>query len=102
MAIRRRSVLLGGATLCLAAPGIVRGQTTSKTNVSHGFAMHGTPKYAVDAGPPPGAGQEVEHAEVDDQAQTRQEQRRGEESRAGLVPAQQKPALPQPPYVKQF
>jgi microcin C transport system substrate-binding protein len=56
MAIGRRSVLAGGAALSVgcwvAAPAILRAQTTSKTNVSHGFAMHGTPKYPADAGPP--------------------------------------------------
>ncbi len=64
MAIRRRSVLLGGAGLCLAAPAIVRprilwAQTAApaaagaqKIIVSHGFAMHGAPKYPADAGPP--------------------------------------------------
>ena len=52
MAIGRRSVLAGGAALWGGAPAILRAQTTSKTNVSHGFAMHGTPKYPADAGPP--------------------------------------------------
>lgn len=64
MAIRRRSVLLGGAGLCVAAPAIlqapiVRAQTAvpaaagaQKVTVSHGFAMHGAPKYPADAGPP--------------------------------------------------
>lgn len=56
MAIRRRSVLLGStALLGFGAPAIVRAQTppaSQKVNISHGFAMHGTPKYAADAGPP--------------------------------------------------
>lgn len=52
MAIGRRGVLAGGAALWMGAPAILRAQTTSKTNVSHGFAMHGTPKYPADAGPP--------------------------------------------------
>ena len=52
MAIGRRSVLAGGAALWVGAPAILRAQTASKTNVSHGFAMHGTPKYPADAGPP--------------------------------------------------
>ncbi len=59
MAIRRRGVLAGGAALWVAAPAILRAQTQTsglasgqKVNVSHGFAMHGTPKYAADAGPP--------------------------------------------------
>jgi microcin C transport system substrate-binding protein len=55
MAIRRRGVLAGSATLWVAAPAILRAQTPSagqKVNVSNGFAMHGTPKYAADAGPP--------------------------------------------------
>ncbi|MFI5034382.1 MAG: extracellular solute-binding protein, partial [Reyranellales bacterium] len=56
MAIGRRSVLAGGAALSVGcwvgAPAILRAQTAGKTNVSHGFAMHGTPKYPADAGPP--------------------------------------------------
>ncbi|MPZ30128.1 MAG: ABC transporter substrate-binding protein [Rhodospirillales bacterium] len=55
MAIKRRGVLLGSTALMLGAPAIVRAQSqqaSQKINVSHGFAMHGTPKYAVDAGPP--------------------------------------------------
>ena len=56
MAIGRRSVLAGGAALSVGcwvgAPAILRAQTAAKTNVSHGFAMHGTPKYPADAGPP--------------------------------------------------
>ena len=51
MAIGRRSVLAGGAALWVGAPAILRAQTAAKTNVSHGFAMHGTPKYPADAGP---------------------------------------------------
>jgi microcin C transport system substrate-binding protein len=56
MAIGRRGVLAGGAALSvgcwMGAPAILRAQTAAKTNVSHGFAMHGTPKYPADAGPP--------------------------------------------------
>ncbi|TAJ39754.1 MAG: ABC transporter substrate-binding protein [Reyranella sp.] len=57
MAIGRRGILTGGAALwvggsSIGGPAIVRAQTSSKVNVSHGFAMHGTPKYAADAGPP--------------------------------------------------
>ncbi len=52
MAIKRRSVLAGGAALWAAAPAILRAQTQPKVTVSHGFAMHGTPKYLADAGPP--------------------------------------------------
>ena len=55
MAIRRRGLLLGTTALCLGAPAILRAQTPAagqKVNVSHGFAMHGTPKYAADASPP--------------------------------------------------
>ncbi|WP_421996212.1 extracellular solute-binding protein [Reyranella sp.] len=55
MAIKRRGVLLGGTALMLGAPAILRAQTPrpgQKINVSNGFAMHGTPKYAADAGPP--------------------------------------------------
>jgi microcin C transport system substrate-binding protein len=55
MAIRRRGLLLGTTALCLGAPAIVRAQSqpaSQKINVSHGFAMHGTPKYPADAGPP--------------------------------------------------
>jgi microcin C transport system substrate-binding protein len=52
MAIKRRSVLAGGAALWVAAPAILPAQSSSKVTVSHGFAMHGTPKYPADAGPP--------------------------------------------------
>lgn len=55
MAIRRRGLLLGTTALCLGAPAILRAQTPAagqKVNVSNGFAMHGAPKYAADAGPP--------------------------------------------------
>jgi microcin C transport system substrate-binding protein len=55
MAIRRRGLLLGTTALCVGAPAILRAQTqtaSQKVNVSHGFAMHGTPKHAADAGPP--------------------------------------------------
>src|SRR5262249_13486827 len=56
MAIKRRSVLVGGAGLVAAgwssAPAIVRAQGSSKVNVSHGMAMHGQPKYPADADTP--------------------------------------------------
>jgi len=55
MAIKRRGLLLGGTALYLGTPAILRAQTqqaSQKINVSHGFAMHGAPKYAADAGPP--------------------------------------------------
>src|ERR1041385_1506588 len=59
MAIRRRGLLLGTTALWvgtgMGAPAILRAQTPAagqKVNVSHGFAMHGAPKYAADAGPP--------------------------------------------------
>ena len=56
MAIKRRSVLVGGAGLMAAgwisAPAIVRAQSSSKVNVSHGMAMHGQPKYPADADTP--------------------------------------------------
>ena len=52
MSIKRRSVLAGGAALVIGAPAIVRAQSSSKVHVSHGFAMHGAPKYPANAGPP--------------------------------------------------
>ena len=55
MAIKRRGLLLGSTALWLGAPAILRAQTqqaSQKINVNHGFAMHGAPKYAADAGPP--------------------------------------------------
>ena len=56
MAIKRRNVLMGGAALWVGAPAILRAQTSpqaaGKIHVSHGFAMHGEPKYKADAGPP--------------------------------------------------
>jgi microcin C transport system substrate-binding protein len=52
MAIGRRTVLAGGAALWVAAPAILRAQSSSKVNVSHGMAMHGDLKYPADAGPP--------------------------------------------------
>jgi len=52
MAIGRRTVLAGGATLWVAAPAILRAQSSSKVNVAHGMAMHGDVKYSADAGPP--------------------------------------------------
>lgn len=55
MAIKRRGLLLGSTALWLGAPAIVRAQSqqaSQKINVSHGFAMHGAPKYPADTGPP--------------------------------------------------
>ena len=52
MAIGRRGVLAGGTALWVGAPAILRAQAPSKVNVSHGFAMHGAPKYPADSGPP--------------------------------------------------
>jgi len=52
MAIGRRGILAGGAALWVGAPAILRAQSSSKVNVSHGMAMHGEPKYPADAGPP--------------------------------------------------
>jgi microcin C transport system substrate-binding protein len=52
MAIKRRSVLAGGAALWLSAPAILRAQSSSKVNVGHGMAMHGQPKYPMDATTP--------------------------------------------------
>ena len=55
MAIKRRGLLLGSTALWLGAPAILRAQAqqaSQKINVNHGFAMHGAPKYAADAGPP--------------------------------------------------
>ena len=52
MAIKRRDVMAGAAALWVAAPAILRAQSSSKVTVSHGFAMHGQPKYGADAGPP--------------------------------------------------
>ena len=49
MAIGRRGILLGSTALVVGAPAILRAQpaTGQKVNVSHGFAMHGAPKYPV-------------------------------------------------------
>ena len=52
MAIGRRTVLVGGAGLWVAAPAILRAQSSSKVNVSHGMAMHGEPKYPTDTAIP--------------------------------------------------
>ncbi|MFM8536186.1 MAG: extracellular solute-binding protein [Acidimicrobiia bacterium] len=52
MVIKRRDVMVAGAALMVGAPSIVRTQDSSKINVSHGFAMHGEPKYPANAGPP--------------------------------------------------
>lgn len=54
MAIGRRGILLGSTALVIGAPAILRAQPASgqKVTVSHGFAMHGTPKYPADAGVP--------------------------------------------------
>src|SRR4029434_8746664 len=52
---KRRGLLLGSTALCLGGPAILRAQTQQaslKINVNHGFAMHGAPKSAADAGPP--------------------------------------------------
>jgi microcin C transport system substrate-binding protein len=45
MAMKRRTVLAGGAALWVGAPAIIRAQTSSKVHVGHGFAMHGEPRY---------------------------------------------------------
>jgi microcin C transport system substrate-binding protein len=51
MAIKRRTVVAGGAALWVAAtPTILRAQ--QKVHVSHGMAMHGEPKYPADAATP--------------------------------------------------
>src|SRR4029077_7443293 len=50
MAIKRRTVMAGGAALWVASPTILRAQ--QKVHVSHGMAMHGEPKYPADATPP--------------------------------------------------
>ncbi len=51
MAIKRRTVVAGGAALWVAAaPTILRAQP--KVHVSHGMAMHGEPKYPADAATP--------------------------------------------------
>ena len=50
MAIKRRTVMAGGAALWVAAPTVLRAQP--KVHVSHGMAMHGEPKYAGDAATP--------------------------------------------------
>src|SRR5260370_40663550 len=52
MAIKRGSVLAGGAALWVSAPAILRAQSSSKVNVGHGMAMHGQPKYPADATTP--------------------------------------------------
>jgi microcin C transport system substrate-binding protein len=52
MAIGRRKLLAGGAALWVAAPAIVKAQSSSKVHVGHGFAMHGEPKYGPDPAPP--------------------------------------------------
>src|SRR5260221_4881543 len=49
MAIKRRTVLAGGAALWVAAPTILRAQSAGDTIVSHGFATHGSLKYPADA-----------------------------------------------------
>ena len=49
MAIKRRSVLAGGAALWVGGPAIVRAQTTQGLIISHGFATHGDLKYPADA-----------------------------------------------------
>ena len=52
MRIKRRHLLAGGAALWVAAPAILRAQSSSKVNVGHGMAMHGQPKYPADADTP--------------------------------------------------
>ena len=53
MAIGRRGVLAGGTALWLGgAPAILRAQSAPNVHVSHGFAIHGEPKYPADADPP--------------------------------------------------
>jgi microcin C transport system substrate-binding protein len=49
MAIKRRTVLAGGAALWMASPAVLRAQGAGDTTVSHGFATHGGLKYAADA-----------------------------------------------------
>ena len=49
MAIKRRSVLAGGAALWVSAPAILRAQTGQDLIVSPGFATHGDLKYPADA-----------------------------------------------------
>jgi microcin C transport system substrate-binding protein len=50
MAIKRRSVLAGGAALWVGGPAIARAQQTAQNLiVSHGFATHGDLKYPADA-----------------------------------------------------
>jgi len=50
MAIKRRTVMAGGAALWVVAPAILRAQP--KAHVSHGMAMHGEPKYSANAATP--------------------------------------------------
>ena len=50
MRIGRRGVLAAGGVALIGTPTILRAQ--SKVFVSHGFAMHGEPKYPANAGPP--------------------------------------------------
>ena len=52
MRIKRRNLLAGGAALWVASPAILRAQSSSKVNISHGMAMHGQPKYPADAQTP--------------------------------------------------
>ena len=52
MAIGRRRYWQVARPCGSAAPAILRAQSSSKVHVSHGFAMHGEPKYGPDAGPP--------------------------------------------------
>src|SRR5438128_3937371 len=52
MAVGRRGVLAGGAASWIGAPAILRAQSSSKVHVSHGMAMHGDPKYSVEAATP--------------------------------------------------
>ncbi len=49
MAIKRRTVLAGGAALWMASPSLLRAQGAGDTTIGHGFATHGGLKYAADA-----------------------------------------------------
>ena len=49
MAIKRRSLLAGGAAFWAGFPAILQAQAASDTVVSHGFATHGDLKYPADA-----------------------------------------------------
>src|SRR5579871_4698580 len=49
MAIKRRTVLAGGAALWMGAPAVLRAQGAGDTKVGHGFATHGGLRYPADA-----------------------------------------------------